>query len=252
MKAKTKAFRLSPLKARVFRLCRLRYRYQYVDRLPPRLRLQDTFGTCLHNTLSAFYRLPPNERDKARLLEIFEAKWSALSPRYRLLPGAEDLHRRGHDLLSQFAAAHDLHAKPFLLEPYLEVHIAPDILLVGRPDRVDEEGDYLHIIDYKTGEPPQEVDAVQLRFYAIMVQEGLARRVGRVSFWYLDGGRLWTALIRPEDLALAQEEALTLATEIRQEVIFPASVGPHCAHCPFLSMCQYRDEIAQRRQAEGW
>ena len=37
-------FRLSPLRVRVFRGCKLRYKYQYGDKLPARLRPHDTAG----------------------------------------------------------------------------------------------------------------------------------------------------------------------------------------------------------------
>ncbi len=241
------------MKARVFRLCRLRYRYQYVDRLPPRLRPQDTVGTCVHNTLTALFHLSPQERTEERLLALFRERWQGLSPRYRRLPGVEELRQRAEGLLQAFARGGGLAGRPLLLEPYLQVELAPDVLLLGRPDRVDEEPDLsLHIIDYKTGEPPQEVDDVQLRLYAIMVHEALRRPVGRVSFWYLDGGRVWTARLAPEDLAQAREEALALARQMQAGEPFPPSIGPHCAHCPFLYACRHREEIAQRRQAEGW
>jgi hypothetical protein len=39
---------------------------------------------------------------------------------------------------------------------------------------------------------------------------------------------------------------------MRKENQFQPTVAPHCAHCPFLYTCAVREEIAQRRQAEGW
>ncbi len=131
--------------------------------------------------------------------------------------------------------------------------LAPDVVLCGRPDRLDEEPDgSLHVIDYKTGEPPEEVDEGQLRLYAIMVEKGLGRPVRRASFWYLEGGQVWTAVVTPEALVQAEAEALALARALRWAEHFPANVGPHCARCPFLYACQYREEIARRRQVEGW
>jgi len=252
-RGKERPFRLSPMKARVFRLCRLRYRYQYVERLPPRLRPQDTVGTCVHSTLTALFQLPPQERSEERLLALFRERWQGLSPRYRRMPGVEELRQRAEGLLRDFARGGGLMGRPLLLEPYFQVSLAPDVLLLGRPDRVDEEPDgSLHIIDYKTGEPPEEVDAVQLRLYAIMVHAGLHRPVARVSFWYLDGGRVWTARLSPQDVRQAGEEALALARQMQAEEAFVASIGPHCAQCPFLYACHHREEIAQRRQAEGW
>jgi RecB family exonuclease len=246
-------FKVSPLKLRVYLACPLRYRYQYIDRLPPRLRPHDTVGTAVHFVLQQFFRLPVEERTPECLLALFDQRWASLSPRYRRMPGAEELRQRARRQLEAFATREDLRARPLLLEPYLEVALAPDVVLFGRPDRVDEEPDgSLHVIDYKTGEPPQEVDAGQLRLYAIMVQKGLGRPVSRASFWYLEGGQVWTAAVTAEALAQAEAEAVALAREMQGAASFPGRVGPHCARCPFLYACQHREEIAQRRQAERW
>ena len=52
-------FRLSPLRVRVFNACRLRYRYQYVDKLPARLRPADTAGSLVHNILCDYFAKVP-------------------------------------------------------------------------------------------------------------------------------------------------------------------------------------------------
>src|SRR3990172_8433187 len=68
-------FRLSPLRVRVLNTCRLRYRYQYVERIPARLRPQDTAGTLVHNLLCEFFAQgPPGGRTPARLLALFQQR----------------------------------------------------------------------------------------------------------------------------------------------------------------------------------
>lgn len=246
--------RLSPLRLRVFRTCRLRYRYQYLDRIPARLRPQDTVGTLVHNLLSTFLaRVPPEERTPERLLKMFREGWAALSPRYRRMPGVDDLRQRAEEQLCRFGQQHDLQAQPFLVEAPLRLRLAPDILLLGRLDRVDEEPDgSLHIIDYKTGAHPDEVDADQIRLYAIMAEEALGRPVSRASFWYLDDGTIWTAELGEEDKREARAQALADAQAMQAEKEFAPTIGMHCAHCPYLYACQARQEIEQRRQREGW
>lgn len=96
------------------------------------------------------------------------------------------------------------------------------------------------------------MDAAQLRLYAIMVEKGLGRPVSRASFWFLEGGEAWTEAVDPKALAEVEAQAVALAREMQSADSFPGRVGHHCAHCPYLHACQHRDEIAQRRQAEGW
>jgi putative RecB family exonuclease len=228
-------FRLSPLRVRVFNTCRLRYRYQYVDKLQARLRPSDTAGSLVHNVLCDFFsKVPPEERGEERLIEMFEGRWAALSPRYLRMAEVPELHDRNLDGLRRFAQREDLRAQPFGVETYVQVAIAPDVTLFGRMDRIDEEPDgTLHIVDYKTGAQPGDVDPSQLHLYAIMVEKKIERTVSRASFWYLDG-------------------ALTAVNEMQREEQFEPTVAPHCAGCPYLYACAMREEIAQRRQAEGW
>ena len=247
-------FRLSPLRVRVFNTCRLRYRYQYVDKLKARLRPADTSGIVVHNVLcDLFTKVPEKERSEERLIDMFEGRWAALSPRYLRMAEAQELHDRNLDALRRFARREDLHAQPFQVEAYVQVPIAPDVTLFGRMDRIDEEPNgTLHIVDYKTGAHPDDVDASQLHLYAIMVERKLERTVSRASFWYLGDDSVWTAELTPEDKEQALAGALAAVSEMQREKQFEPNVAPHCADCPYLYACAVREEIAQRRQAEGW
>ncbi len=246
-------FRLSPLRVRVFNTCRLRYRYQYVDKLQARLRPADTAGTLVHNVLCDFFaKVPPEERTAERLIEMFQPRWAVLWPRYLRIEGVDELRERNLNALRRFTQREDLAAKPLLVEPYVQVQIAPDVTLFGRMDRIDENPDgSLHIIDYKTGSHPGDVDASQLQLYAIMVESKLERSVSRASFWFLDDGSVWTADLTSEDKEKVLAGALAAVTEMRKEKQFQPTGAQHCAHCPFRHTCAVREEIAQRRRAEG-
>ncbi len=246
--------RYSPMRFRVFDACRLRYRYQYLDRVSPRLRPGDTAGSLVHRVLCDFFsKLPRKERTEARLIQLFEAGWEALSPRYKRVPGVEALRESSLQQLRNFARYQDLKAEPFAVEAYFQTEVAPGVTLFGRMDRIDEERDgSLHIIDYKTGAQPDEVDVKQLRLYAIMVEHELGRTVTAASFWYLDDGQVWTIDLSEEDKYRALEEMLASVEGMRTATEFPPTIGQHCGHCPYLHHCEYRDEIASRREAEGW
>jgi putative RecB family exonuclease len=246
--------RVSPLKVRVFQTCRLRYRYQYVDRVPARLRPGDTAGSLVHRVLCDFFsEVAREERTPERLVRMFEERWEALSPRYRRIPGVKDLRASCLDQLRRFGDRHDLSARPYRVEPYFQVVAAPGVTLFGRVDRIDEEPDgSLHIIDYKTGPRPGEVDAAQLRLYAIMVEEKLGRPVSRLSFWYLDDGQIWTTSLYDDDRLRIKNDLLASAEEMQAVTEFPPAIAPHCGHCPYLDACEFRAEIERRRTEEGW
>jgi putative RecB family exonuclease len=246
--------RLSPLRLRVFAGCRLRYRYQYIEKRRPRLRLQDTAGTLVHNVLCDFFaKTPTDQRTGERLLSMFDQRWAALSPRYLRIPSVGSLHRRARAQLERFAIEADLKATPLLIEEHFQVELAPDVLLVGRVDRVDEERDgSLSVLDYKTGEPPEEIDPRQLYLYAVMVERQLKRPVSRGTFWYLEEGRQHSIVLDESGKARAAERALAAARQMQSAQEFPPSIGRRCVYCPYHAVCDYKAEIAQRRQSEGW
>jgi len=246
--------RFSPLRFRVWDSCRLRYRYQYVERARPRLRPADTAGSLVHRVLCDYFsKVGRADRSEERLLAMFDAGWEALSARYRQMPGAADLRQAAISELRNFGRCHDLAAQPFALEAYLQTEVAPGIILFGRIDRIDEDADgSLQIIDYKTGADADELDARQLPLYAIIIERELDRRVSKASFWYLEDGRVWTTSLSTQDKRRALEEMLSTIQQMNETGDFPATIGRQCGYCPYLHCCEQRDEIERRRAAEGW
>lgn len=246
--------RYSPLRFRVFDTCLLRYRYQYVDRISARLRPQDTAGSLVHRVLCDFFsKVPPDQRTTERLTDLFEAGWAALSPRYLRMAGVEKLRESTVQQLGLFSETHDLSIQPIAVEPYFQMEVAPGVTVFGRVDRIDEESDgSLHLIDYKTGSHEDEVDARQLRLYAIMTEASLGKPVKRLSFWYLDDNWAWTAEFTDQQRRSTHAELMAAIHEMEKVSDFPANIGVHCGHCPYLYACAERAEIARRREAEGW
>jgi putative RecB family exonuclease len=246
--------RVSPLKVRVFNTCRLRFRYQYVDKIRSRLRIADTAGSLVHRVLcDIFSKVAKEERTPDRLIALFNEYWSALSPRYLRMDGVDELRDSAAGQLQNFVQQHGLGAEPFMVEPYFQVEVTPDVTLFGRVDRIDENADgTLTIIDYKTGSAPDEIEANQLYLYAIMIEAELGRRVSQISFWYLDDGAVWTTEFTDAEREETRVGLLAAVEEMANITDFPPTIGPHCGHCPYLHACEFRDEIASVREREGW
>jgi RecB family exonuclease len=228
--------------------------YQYLEKRRPRLRLQDTAGTLVHNVLCDFFaKKPSGERTGELLLSMFDERWAALSPRYLRIPSVEGLRRRARAQLERFAQEADLKANPLLVEASFQIDLAPGVLLTGRIDRVDEEADgSLSVLDYKTSEPPDEVHPRQLYLYALMVESKVKRPVSRGSFWHLADDGLVSLQLDEKGKAQAAEDARDIARQMEAAQEFPPNIGRRCGYCPYLSSCDYKDEIATRRQREGW
>ena len=246
--------RISALKVRIFGTCRLRFRYQYVDKLRARLRPADTAGSLVHRVLCDFFtKVPRGERNEETLVRLFEEGWTALSAGYHRIPGVEVHHEASLRQLANFARDFDLGAEPLMAEPYFQEEVALGVTLFGRLDRIDEEADgTLHVIDYKGGAQPEEIDPQQLRIYAFLAERALDRQVSKASFWYLDDGTEWTTGLVAGDGQATLDAVLAAVREMEAATEFPATIGRHCAGCPYLYACEVRDEIAGRRQREGW
>lgn len=246
--------RVSALKVRVFATCRLRFRYQYVDKRKALLRPADTAGSLVHRVLcDVFQKVPREERSEEKLIGLFEEGWQALSPGYHRVPGVEAHREASLQQLHNFARIFGLDNEPYQVEPYFQVEIEDGVTLFGRVDRIDEEPDRtLHIIDYKGGTQPDEIDSGQLRLYAILAEESLGRTVSKASFWYLDDGAAWTMGLSEEDKRSARQELMVAVREMDETTEYPPTIGPHCPHCPYYKLCEAKPEIEMRRAREGW
>jgi putative RecB family exonuclease len=249
--------RVSPLKVRVFQQCRLRFRYQYVDkdatRARPRLRPADTAGSLVHRVLCDFFtKTGPAERTRDHLLQMFDDGWGALSPGYHRVPGVGVHYDNSVRQLQNFAEHFDLAAVPLMVEPYFQFEIESGTTVFGRLDRVDEEPDgSLHIIDYKTGAMTGDVDPSQLVFYAILVEQEVQRTVSRASFWYLDDATTWTMDFTEEDKRDARTGLLASIREMESVSEYPPTIGDHCPSCPYFKPCDFHDEIVSRIPLPG-
>jgi RecB family exonuclease len=245
-------FKLSSFRLRVFQECRRRYRYRYVEGMPTRPSAYNTMGAHVHNTLKAFFSLPePEERTPERLLDLLLENWQQNRSGFSDLSDEERWRERAASQMRSFAREQDLAARPLMLEATVEAPLTPQLALFGRIDRVDEEADGLHVIDYKTGRRPEEVDARQLHLYTLMLERSLARPVTRASYFYLDDGSAWSTCPERRELEEAVASVMDVYNEMLKERDYPTNVGRHCVFCDYQSICPSRDEIVGRR-LRGW
>ena len=250
-----KMFRISPFRLSTFRRCRRQYKYRYVERLPAAPNAPDTMGAHVHAALRDLMAQPPEERSAARAADLLRTLWATNRAGFAGLAEEARWRARALEQVQNFTRTPFVGGSPVALERYLEVDVADGVRVVGRVDRIDERDDgALHIIDYKTGRPPDaaKVDPEQLRIYAMMVQRHDGRPVGEASFLYLDDGSAWSTQPSETDLEASAGAVVEAVDELMREREYAPNVGRHCAFCDFQRICPKRDEIVGRRLAEGW
>ena len=188
-------FKLSSFRLRVFRECRRRYRYRYVEGMPTRPSAHNTMGAHVHNTLKAFFSLPePAERTPERLLDLLLESWQQNRSGFSDLDDEERWRERAVAQMRTFAERAGPRRAP------ADAGGVPRSAASARSSPSSAAStastttpDGLHVIDYKTGRRPEEVDVQQLHLYTVMLERSLARPVARASYLYLDDGSAWSA-----------------------------------------------------------
>jgi RecB family exonuclease len=139
--------------------------------------------------------------------------------------------------LRRFAQREDLTIQPVTVEDNHRVEIDDTLALLGRIDRIDRDGDGLHIIDYKTG-APREPDPLQLQMYALIVAREFDPVPIRASYHYLETGEWITQAATKETMVQALADVRQQVATILAEREYPPNPGPLCGYCDFLEICR--------------
>jgi ATP-dependent helicase/DNAse subunit B len=151
-------------------------------------------------------------------------------------------------------------AKPkiILQEEWFNLKVGNGHEVRGLIDRVDEEPNGEHIIDYKSGqtratykalEDPLDIKSMQLSIYALARWEKTGKIPHKVSFFYVEPtkgskkqeGQYRSARRTPEQLLKVKNFIGKIANEIEEctnKKEFPIGDSPNCFFCDFKNQCE--------------
>jgi hypothetical protein len=248
--------------------CPRRYRFTYLDRPTPARGLpwaHNTVGAVVHLALSQWWMLPPALRTPAQAAHLVERNWQR--------NGFRDEQQSQHwcAIASGWA------------QSYVEEHVDPDdepigvertvatstgsLALSGRVDRIDDRGDEVVVVDYKTGRHGCTADdargSAALALYVLATRRTLRRPCHRVQLHHVPSGQvvefehtdaslarhLARAEATAEDIVVATD---TLASGADPDDVFPPAPSPGCSWCDFRSHCpEGRAASATRQPWDG-
>ena len=243
-------FEASSYKLNMFQQCPRHYKFHYIDRLIDiyrKPRPYFTMGDHVHAALKDFLSaVPTSERNISKLEDLLREKWRRNRKGFNSL---EDERRWGEKALNQlrwFAQSQDLSVTPLMIEDYHKVELSPNIILGGKIDRVDQEADgTLHVIDYKTGRIPAEMNQMQLYIYTLILSKKRGLPISKASYLYLEAGEFRTLEPTAADLEQAASYVIDLVNRICIEREYPATPHNYCGTCDFLEICPNREEAAK-------
>jgi hypothetical protein len=233
--------------------CPRRYRFSYVDRPAPqrgRPWAHNTVGATTHLALAKWFHLPRRQRTPQMGAHLVERNWQHVGFRDE----AQSVRSRDeaagwvHAYLTGSVEAGD---DPVGVERTVATH-TPRLAVSGRVDRIDERGDELVIVDYKTGRRGVGEDDARgsqaLALYVLGARRTLRRACRRVELHHVPTGSvaafehtdesLQRHLDRAEQTAADIVSATdTLAAGAHVDEVFPPVPSNACAWCDFRQLC---------------
>jgi RecB family exonuclease len=250
--APKRLFSCTPSRLGTYEDCPRRYRYVYVDRPSPRKGppwAHNSLGASVHTALKNWYALAGPERTPAALPKLLRATW--VGEGYRDETQAQEAFNRALGWLEAYVEGLDPGADPVGVERVVAARTGL-LALSGRVDRIDQVGDELVIVDYKTGRGELTGDDARgsraLALYAYASERVFRRRCRRVELHHLPTGTVAAHEHTEESLARhlrRAEQTAQDAIDAEQAVAagadpdeaFAPTPGPICSWCDFRRVC---------------
>jgi DNA helicase-2/ATP-dependent DNA helicase PcrA len=263
-----------------FEKCPLQYKFGFILKIPIKGKAVFSFGKTMHATFYNFLknvnalrqgystelnRSPqgkqknlfgiaesPVDKKKGKednfgmLKELYEKNW--LDEWYENKKQKEDYYKLGRKIIKDFYGEFEKNPPNILkinndlaLELPFNLKIG-GYNLYGVIDRIDDLGDGVKIVDYKTGKPKKKLEAddkSQLLIYQIAAEEVLGIKPKELAYYYLDNGSQASFLGSEKDKQDRKEKIIQEIEEIKNSNFEPTP-GWQCEFCDFKSICDFK------------
>lgn len=244
--------------------CPRKYRFTYIDRPSPTRGApwaHNTVGAIVHLALSQWWALPATARTPEQAARLVERNWHGNG--FRDDAQSTQWRDRAAEWVQAYVAQHlDPQDEPIGVERLVATRTGA-LALSGRVDRIDDRGEEVVVVDYKTGRNECSVDEARgsaaLALYALATRRTLRRRCTRVELHHVPTGQVVGFDHTEESLArqLARAEATaadivtatdTLASGAHADEVFPPVPSSGCGWCDFRAHCREGQAVSARRQ----
>ncbi len=251
-----------------FQKCPLQYKFNFILKIPIKGKAVFSFGKTMHNTLYEFLKLQsqkslanqkslfseksskitsegPTSVRFDEIEEIYEKNW--MDEWYESKKQKEEYYKKGKEIIKDFYkkfADNPPNILKISEQPALELPFnlkIGDNTLFGVIDRIDDSKDGITIIDYKTGQSKDKLDAEakdQLLIYQIAAQEVLHLRPQKLAYFYLEDGKVASFLGTEKEISEQKEKIVGLIEKIKNSEFDPTP-GWQCQYCDFKDICDW-------------
>jgi RecB family exonuclease len=259
----------APARLTTYLDCPRRYRLTYLDRPGPPKGApwgHNSVGAAVHNALARWWDLPRDRRTPQAGGSLLVSGW--LSDGFRDRRQLVAARERSREQVERYLADVDPDDRPVGIERTVSV-TTTHAGLWGRVDRIDDRGEGIVVVDYKTGRSVLTVDdartSLALAVYAAGAARVLHRACTRVELHHLPTGKslVWdhTEASLEEHLRHADSVAAELGilderfragmSQAEADEAFPVNVGSRCGWCDVRSGCRPGQAVPPREPWAG-
>ena len=252
----------SPSSINTFKQCPRKYYYHYIANLPTKKSIHLVRGTVVHEVLEKFFDADVSSLThtnfethlRSHIQKLFLEAWKANQPEIRKYVKNNDEERFyfSESLLmvfnwtDQFVARmksiNDSIPNAFrMLTPQREIEFrSTELSVCGYVDAIEQDGDNIRIIDYKTNAYLEMSDEqrLQLGIYALLYHEKHGKKPQQAGIFFLRSKPKFIP-VTEELLQEATKEIEYVHTKTQSIRIedYPLSPGPLCKTCDFYKLC---------------
>jgi hypothetical protein len=197
-------------------------------------------GDHVHNTLKHFYNLPQHKRTKKALMWLLDEHWkkkNGIDGGFWNQRQEEEYSERAHLMLSAYFDREDVTIEPiWASDKLIKTDVSETLTFMGKIDRVDEEPEGLHIIDYKTSKEERE-DEWQLAMYSVMAKKFFEKPVAKLSYVFLETGSWVSMPVNPARDMWTVSRIEGIVKEMphsAKKEDWNCKDGEACRHCDYL------------------
>ncbi len=262
----------SPSSINTYRQCPRKYYYQYVLRLETKQNVHQVRGNIAHSVLDSFFDIEPAELNESnyeeklrqRVQQLLLLHWRKSEQELAKLQLNMDqrsfyfeetllmlMNWTNHIVEQlQMVEGNSVAEKFQLLTPIREKKFESETFAVqGFVDAIHQQGDDVHIIDYKTNANFEitEEQRLQLAIYALLYHEKFGKMPSKAGIFFLRS-KLKMMPIDESLIDFAKREIKDIhqKTQSTDIIDYPRHVGPLCkwssGQCDFYEACKPWEE----------
>jgi DNA helicase-2/ATP-dependent DNA helicase PcrA len=231
----------SPSKLKTYEDCPKKYYYQYILAIPGEVREYFELGSIVHTVMERVTQRLKDGEDVSedQALSILDTLWKPST--YQSTEMEKQDREEAERMVKEFLI-HQASKPGTILD--IERWIKLDLegrAIRGRVDRIDDLGDTLQVIDYKTSKSqtsrPQLKQDFQMALYWLGTEQQFEKQVSQVGHWYLRMDKEWMVELSEEEREAVLERARDVINGIEQQQ-FPAKPSyQNCQFCDYSELC---------------